>query len=467
MEPRNCDCHDDKPEIAAGPIARRDFFKLGVGGALSLALASRMTSSLFADDKKPAKGNEKYDKPPAQITPKAKSVILLWMDGGPSQMDTWDPKGGANGGSLKKVKTKIDGCEFTEPLAPLADVSDRMAVLRSMTSKEGNHQRARYYLHTGYPPTGTLKHPSTGAVVSLKRQNPNLDLPHFVSVNNPSFGAGFLGVSYGPFVIQDPGKPPDNVAYAAGIDAERFDRRMKLLEKADQAFAASRGGVMTEGKDAIYEKSVKLMRSPLLKAFDISEEGESVKQAYGIGDGVGGADKKGNAQRAGQRADKFGEGVLMARRLVEVGVPFVEVTLGGWDTHQDNFGRVSGLCGSLAPAFAALIKDLEDRHLLDSTLVLCMGEFGRTPRINPNDGRDHFPNCFSVAMAGGGVRGGQVIGATADDGMSVVKDPWAVPDLMATICTALGIDHTEWFQTPVGRPIQIANKGRVIEGLLG
>lgn len=466
MEPRNCDCHDDKPEIAQGPIARRDFFKLGVGGALSLALASRMTSSLFADDKKPAKGNEKYDKPPVQITPKAKSIILLWLDGGPSQIDTFDPKGGVNGGTLKKVKTRIDGCEFTEPFAPLAEVADRMTVLRSMTSKEGNHQRARYYLHTGYPPTGTLKHPSAGAMVALKKQNPNLDIPHFVSVNNPSFGAGFLGVSYGPFVVQDPSKPPDNVAYAAGIDAERFDRRLKLLEKADQAFAASRGGLMTEGKDAIYEKSVKMMRSPLLKAFDISEESETMKKSYGIGDGMGGAGRGGGA-KAGQRGDKFAEGVLMARRLVEVGVPFVEVTLGGWDTHDDGFNRITSLGNSLAPAMAALIKDLEDRNLLESTMVVCMGEFGRTPRIDDGrEGRGHFPNCFSVLAAGGGVKGGQVIGATADDGMSVVKSPWAVPDLMATLCTAIGIDHTEWFQTPVGRPIQIANKGRVIEGLL-
>ncbi|MEK7470168.1 MAG: DUF1501 domain-containing protein [Planctomycetota bacterium] len=466
MDPRNCDCDDQKPEIVTGPIHRRDFFKLGVGGALSLALASRMTSSLFADDKKPVKGNEKYDKPPTQVSPKAKSVILLWMDGGPSQMDTWDPKAGVNGGSLKRIKTKIDGCEFTEPMAPLAEVSDKLAIIRSMTSREGNHQRARYYLHTGYPPTGTLKHPSMGAVAALKKQNAELDLPHFVSVNNPSFGAGFLGVSYGPFVVQDPSRPPDNVAYAAGIDAERFDRRMKLLEKVDGAFAASRGGVMTEGKDAIYEKSVKMMRSPLLKAFDISEEGESVRKAYGIDDGQGIGSKNGGAAKQGQRGDKFGAGALMARRLVEVGVPFVECTLGGWDTHQDNFNRVAGLAGSLAPAYAALIKDLEDRHLLDSTLVLCMGEFGRTPRINGNDGRDHFPGCFSVAMAGGGVKGGQVIGATADDGMTVANNPWTVPDLIATVCTAMGIDHTEWFQTPVGRPIQISNKGKLIEGLL-
>ncbi|MCE9581964.1 MAG: DUF1501 domain-containing protein [Planctomycetes bacterium] len=206
-------------------------------------------------------------------------------------------------------------------------------------------------------------------------------------------------------------------------------------------------------------------RSPLLKAFDVSLESESVRKAYGIGDGQG-SGGKGGGQKGMQRADKFGEGVLMARRLVEVGVPFVEVTLGGWDTHQDNFNRVSGLGDSLAPAFAALIKDLEDRNLLESTLILCMGEFGRTPVINGNDGRDHFPGNFSIAMAGGGVKGGQVLGATTDDGMSVAKNPLTVPDLMATVCTSIGIDHTEWFQTPVGRPIQIANKGKLIEGLL-
>jgi hypothetical protein len=461
MEPRNCDCHDDKPELLPGPIDRRDFFKLGVGGALSLALASRMTSDLFGEEKK-----DKYAQPPRPVEAKAKSVILLWLDGGPSQIDTFDPKGGANGGTLKKIDTRISGCQFTEPCAPLAEVADRLAVIRSMTSKEGNHQRARYYVHTGYPPTGTLKHPSAGAIVSLKKQNDSLDIPHFVSIANPSFGAGFLGVSYGPFVVQDPNRPPDNVAYAQGIDADRFDRRLKLLEKVDQAFSASRGGVMTEGKDAIYEKSVKMMRSPLLKAFDISEESETMKKTYGIGDGQGTAGR-GGAQQGQRRGDNFASGCLMARRLVEVGVPFVEVTLGGWDTHDDNFNRVTGLCGSLAPAMAALIKDLEDRKLLDSTLVLCLGEFGRTPRLdNGREGRGHFPNAFSVLAAGGGVRGGQVIGQTSDDGTQVVKNPWTVPDLMATLCTAIGIDHTEWFQTPVGRPIQIANKGKLIEGLL-
>ncbi|NUN50831.1 MAG: DUF1501 domain-containing protein [Candidatus Brocadiae bacterium] len=462
MEPRNCDGHDNVPELAPGPIQRRDFFKLGIGGALSLALASRLTLEARAEEPSSGKGKGKDTQALPPLVPKAKSIVLLWMDGGMSQMDTFDPKQGANGGGLKKIGTKIPGVQFTEPLAPLADLSDRIAVIRSMTSREGNHQRARYLLHTGYPPTGTLKHPSTGAIVSLKKQNAELDIPHFVAVNNPSFGAGFLGVNYGPFVIQDPSRPPDNVAYAAGIDADRFDRRLKLVEKVDQGFTAARAGLMTDGKDSIYEKSVKLMRSPLLKAFDVNAEPEAVRKAYGIGDGMGGSGRQGNAARG----DKFAEGVLMARRLVEVGVPFVEVTLGGWDTHEDGETRVTSLANSMAPAFAALVRDLEDRNLLDSTLVLCMGEFGRTPRINARDGRDHFPGCFSVAMAGGGVKGGQAIGRTTDDGMSVAGTGIEVPDLMATICTAIGIDHTEWFQTPVGRPIQIANKGRLIEGLL-
>jgi hypothetical protein len=318
--------------------------------------------------------------------------------------------------------------------------------VRGMSSKEGNHQRAQYLMHTGYAPNPTITHPSLGGWVSEEMGDPKFDLPSFVSISGPSLSAGFLGVQNGPFVVQTPGQPVQNIAYAQNVNVGRFDARQQALAMLEDDFAKQTGDIKVTGRDSVYEKAVRLMKSPRLKAFDLAEEPDAVKAAYGD--------------------SNFGRGCLMARRLVESGVKFVEVVLDGWDTHQDNFNRVTKQLNAVDPAMATLIKELDQRHLLDSTLVIWMGEFGRTPKINGNEGRDHFPGAWSAVLAGGGVRGGQVYGQTDETGTRVVDKQVIVPDLFATISTALGMNPAKSFMTPVGRPIAITEKGKPVADLL-
>ncbi len=411
---------------------RRGFMKVGVGGLLSLLMAQWLDPRIAQ-----AQGS----------APKAKACILLWMNGGPSHLDTFDPKpGAATGGPFKAIKTRAPGIEICEHLPHLAEQAHHLSIIRGMTSREGNHQRAQYLLHTGYAPTGSVTHPSLGAWVSEELGDPNFDLPNFVSISGPSIGAAFLGVQHGPFVVQNPTQPPQNIAYPRDVSEGRFGLRRSALEMMESQFAAETGDIKVKGREAVYAKAVRMMKSPRLKAFDLESEPEAVKAAYGD--------------------TNFGRGCLMARRLVESGVKFVEVVLDGWDTHQDNFGRVSKLAGTFDPAMAALIKDLDDRKLLDSTLILWMGEFGRTPRINGNEGRDHYPAAWNAVLAGGGARGGYVHGQTDAEGAKVVDKPVIVPDFFATVATLLGMNPAKSFMTPVGRPIAITEKGKPVQELI-
>ncbi|MCW3095926.1 MAG: hypothetical protein JWL77_1544 [Chthonomonadaceae bacterium] len=429
-------CPGPVDSFATPTLDRRGFVKVGLGGMLSLMMAQWL-------DPRVAHAAQQAGAPPK----KAKACILLWMNGGPSHLDTWDPKpGSTNGGPLKSIKTRSNGVEINEHMPQIADVADRLAIVRGMTSKEGNHQRAQYLMHTGYSPNPTITHPSLGGWVSEELGDPNFDLPSFVSISGPSLSAGFLGVQYGPLVIQQPGQPPANVAYAPGVNMSRFDMRQNALGMLENEFAAETGDSKVKGRDAVYGKAVRMMRSPRLKAFDIADEPEAVKAAYGD--------------------TNFGRGCLMARRLVESGVKFVEVVLDGWDTHNDNFNRVTKQMNTYDPAMATLIKELEARNLLDSTLIIWMGEFGRTPKINANEGRDHFPGAWSAVMAGGGVRGGQAYGQTDADGTKVVDKQVIVPDFFATISTCLGMNPSKSFMTPVGRPIAITEKGAPVKDLL-
>jgi uncharacterized protein (DUF1501 family) len=373
-------------------------------------------------------------------TPKAKAMILLWMNGGPSHLDTWDPKPGhLNGGPTKAIRTSQPGLMVSEHMPHLAQIASKLTVIRSMSSKEGNHQRAQYLMHTGYAPTPTVVHPSLGGWVSKKLGAPQNGLPAFVSLGGPSFGAGFLGVSNGPFVVQKAGATPDNVTPATAGD--RFARRQVLLAQAEQRFAQQSGSPMVDDRRAVYARAVSLMGSRDLGAFDVDSEPESVKKDYGDTD--------------------FGRGCIVARRLVSSGVRFVEVVQDGWDTHQNNFERTKNQLGIVDPAAAALIKDLDQRGLLASTLVLWLGDFGRTPRINGNDGRDHYPQAWSCALAGGGTKPG-VIGATDAGGEHVAGTAYGVPDLLATCATLLGLDPHEEAMSPVGRPIAITDGGQPI-----
>ncbi len=380
---------------------------------------------------------------------KHKSCILLWMDGGPSHKDTFDLKPDSKGaGDFKPIPTSVPGVQISEHLPKLAKQMHHGVVVRSMSTPEGAHPRAKYNLHTGYREgQGGLVYPSIGAIVSSEVGDPSSPVPHFVSIGNRSFGSGFLGPKHQPLIVTDPTKGVEDLKSLVG--EKQFANRMGLLEQMEKAFYHEyRADAATDHKTT-YERAVRLMHSKEAKAFDLSLEPAASKAKYGSG--------------------KFAEGVLMARRLVEVGVPFVEVTLGGWDTHQDNFNRVKTLSAQADTPMAALIADLKDRGMLDSTLVVWMGEFGRTPHINARGakpGRDHYPRAWSLAMFGGGVKGGRVVGKTDKEGAAVEEQKVGTQDFLGTVCELLGIDHTKKNETPGGRPIQIVDKAKPFTKLI-
>ena len=412
---------------------RRSFWKASRAGLLGLLLSRYTMPSLARAATLP--------------TAKAKACILLWMNGGPSHIDTFDPKPGTpSGGSFKAIKTRAAGVQIAEHLPRIASVADRIAFVRSMSSREGNHARAQFLLHTGYAPNPTVQHPSFGAWASRELGDPSADLPAFVSIGGPSLGPGFLGVQHGPFIVMKAGDMPQNLTLSPGVDDARFERRRAALDAMEQRFAGETGDAKVEGRRAVYAKAERLMKSPRAKVFDLSTEPDAAKKAYGDTD--------------------FGRGCLLARRLVETGTRFVEVVLDGWDTHKDNFGRVKKLSTTLDDAMGGLLADLAERKLLASTLVVCMGDFGRSPKINGNDGRDHHPQAWSALLAGGGVRGGIAHGATDAAGEKVLGTPTSVPDLLATIASLLGMDPQKSVVTPSGRPIALTDNGTPIRALL-
>lgn len=411
-----------------GAIRRRDFLR-----AVSLAGAAAGTLS-FTDLMTVKAGD---------LRKRGMTCILLWMQGGPSQFETFSPKPGhENGGETKAIPTSVAGIEISENLPNVAKAMQDICLIRSMNSKEGSHPRATYLMHTGYLPTASVKYPSLGSIVAKELGDPAFDLPSFVRVGQArsNDGGGLLGVEYDPFAISAPGRLPDNTAIAGGED--RFQRRLGLLGKLEVDFAEAGGKQEVEDHKKLYEKTAKMILSPKMEAFDLSRESQKTKSAYGSG--------------------QFASGCLLARRLVEAGVTFVEVGAGNWDTHQDNFKRSKDLCGQIDQPFAALLADLKDRGLLESTLVIWMGEFGRTPRINPNSGRDHYPRAFNVALAGGGVKGGQVIGKTDSGGASVSDRPVGVSDLFRTVCQSLKIDAKKENMSSIGRPIKIVDSGEAV-----
>ncbi len=414
---------------------RRSFLQLGLGGAFSLWAAPRLAFGRSAGK--------------AAAASKARACIVLWLNGGPSHVDTFDPKPGA---PTKPIATRAPAIMLAEHLPQLADLAPHLCILRGMTSKEGNHDRARHLLHTGYIPNPTVAHPSLGGWVSEELGDARSELPTFVSVSGPSARAGFLGVEHDPFVVLSPGEPPADTGYAHDVDMVRFLRRKAALDTLEADFAAQTSDPKVGQRRAVYSKAVRMMYAPRLKAFDLADEPDAIRAAYG-------------ASTMGAGGD-FGRGCLLARRLVEAGVPFVEVTLDGWDTHQDNFGRTRKLMQTLDPAMSTLLRDLDERKLLSSTLVVCMGEFGRTPRVNENEGRDHYPKAWSAVVAGGGIRGGIVHGATDGDGANVVAQPTAVPDLFATLAGQLGIDPDKTLPTPLGRPLAVTDNGKPIHEIL-
>ncbi|MCS6978081.1 MAG: DUF1501 domain-containing protein [Gemmatales bacterium] len=389
-----------------------------------------------------------------EMRKQGKACILLFMPGGPSQFETFDPKPGTEtGGPTQAIDTAVPGIRIAEHWPRVAEQMKELAIIRSMTNREGNHQRAQYELHTGYALSGSIKYPSLGAIVASELADPGFDLPHYVHIGgrDPA-GSGFLGMTFAPFTVMDPNRMPANVELPRGTDPKRFTRRLQLMEKLERDFAEAGAEAKVADHKAVYETASQMVLSPRIKAFDLSQEKDALRDRYG--------------------RTPFGQGCLLARRLVETGVTFVEVQtsggmgVGNWDTHDNNFERHKTLAGITDPAFAALIADLKDRGMLERTLVIWMGEFGRTPNINGRNGRDHYPRAFSVVLAGCGIRGGMVYGQTDPLGRAVVENPVTVRDLFSTICHALGINPAKENMSSVGRPIKIVDGGTPIKALL-
>ena len=376
-----------------------------------------------------------------------KSCVMLWMGGGPSSMDIWDLKPGTdNGGPFKAISTSGD-MQICEHMPLMAKQMHHMSIVRSMSTREADHNRGRYYMHTGYVPDANVDYPSYGAVMSheLMAQRSGLEIPPFVSVGGASEGPGFLGMAWAPFNVSSTGRIRN---MEAKLEGERLAQRRFALETIENSFIAQKRGTVLEDHRKVLGKTFDLLTSAQMEAFNVEKEPEAEKEKYG---------KNG-----------FGQGCLLARRLVEAGVPFVEVDLGGWDNHQRIFQTLENdRLPTLDKAMSALVDDLSQRGLLEDTAIVWMGEFARTPRINAEGGRDHWARAWSVVVGGAGIQGGKAVGATNEDGTQVVTEPYSSEDLMASVCHGLGISLETTFTSRNGRPMKIANSGKIIKDLFG
>jgi uncharacterized protein (DUF1501 family) len=417
-------------------VSRRDFLRvgslglagLGLGDYLRLAAAGGVTDA------------------------KAKSAIVVFLAGGPTQIDTFDMKPDAPAefrGEFAPIDTNVPGIRVCEHLPRLAMCADKYAVLR-VSHTQAAHELATRYLSTGNRPVPSLVYPGYGAVVS-KELAGDRELPHFVAIPQTAQSAGYLGVRYAPLATQStpkPGIPFDvrGIALGDGLTVDAFERSDRLRASLDTALAeASEFSKLAEGLDRFAEQAHDIIASPKAReAFDVSREPASVGERFGEG--------------------KFGMSCLLAARLIEAGVRFTTVTYGGWDTHGNNFSQCKdGLLPELDRGLAGLFTTLDERGLLDSTVVLVTGEFGRTPKINDRSGRDHWPRSMFMLMAGGGVRGGQVLGESDEKGLGPVGDPHTPDHVAATFYHALGIDYRQEYHTSTGRPVMLVREGKVIE----
>ncbi|MFM7076581.1 MAG: DUF1501 domain-containing protein, partial [Planctomycetaceae bacterium] len=380
------------PLFTVDGMSRRHLMSHLAGAAALAGPATAFTNSILANA--------------ADLKKRHKAAILLWMGGGPSTMDIWDLKPGAStGGPFRPISTSADGIQISEHMPLMAKQMHHMALVRSMSTREADHMRGRYYMHTGYVPNPNVEHPSYGAVIAheLADTVPDLEIPPFVSVGGGSVGPGFLGMTWAPFVVDSNGNVRN---LDMGIDPSRLSQRLEMLDAIEGKFIGEKRGPSAEDHAKVLDKTIKILRSEQMEAFKVSKEPSDVQERYGN--------------------TGFGRGCLMARRLVEQGVPFVEVDLGGWDNHADIFRTLSdNKLPELDKAMSALIEDLSERGMLDDTAVVWMGEFSRTPNINGNGGRDHWARSWSVAVGGAGFKRGVVVGETSSDGKEVVTEPYA------------------------------------------
>ncbi len=427
---------------ACGAVGRRDFLKqlcVGAGAAATVQLGWR--DLLIAQA--------------AELRKQQRSMILLWMDGGPSQFESFNPKPGSeNQGPSKTIATRLPGVEFSEFWPKVANVADKISFIRSMRSGEADHFRAIKLVRSGYPINPTIAYPTWGSVIARERYDAAFELPAFVRVGKPriktrDINSGVLGAKYESFKIETPGELPEDVVPRISTDV--LHRRLALTDALDAEFARTEAEVVKEKKD-VYDRTSRFVTSARLNVFNLDQEPEALRDAYG--------------------RTIFGQGCLLARRLVESGVSFVEVFShgekndAGWDTHGNGFRDTPNLCAEADAGFSALVTDLEQRGMLENTLVVWMGEFGRTPKIKPDGGRDHYAKGWVTALAGGGVQPGRVIGATDKDGLDVTDRPVSVPDLYNTFCHSLGVDPHDEYTTAENQPLKLVDEGgKVVEEL--
>lgn len=420
------------PLLKLDPASRREFMLRTAKAALGVSVLSGLDNELYAAS----------EAPPAGVGGKAKAVIYLYMAGGMSHIDTFDPKTGPTKGYKDPISTNTDGIQLGGYLPKLAKHTDKMTIVRSMTTKTGVHEDGTYVMHTGYDPRGTIVHPTLGTWAQHFKGRSHKTLPSSVVIGSGSANAGFFPPALAPVPISSPESGLQNAN--SSISKTAFTKRMSLMNEFDTAFREKFKSADVKAYTEFYDETMNLLTSADLDAFDLSKEDSATREMYGRG---------------------FGQGCLLARRLVQAGVRFVEVRFGGWDMHNyidegmDRTGTV------MDNAFAALLSDLDRLGMLDSTLVVLGSEFGRTPNINENSGRDHYPKVYSTVFAGGGVKKGFVYGASDKDGREVADKQVTVQDFIATIGCAMGLPVSQVVMSPSGRPFTVGDRGKVATGI--
>jgi hypothetical protein len=434
---------------------RRDFLKIGAAGLMGLSLPDLLRLEARAAQKKDA---------PKKT---ANAVIMVWLAGGPATIDMWDLKPDAPEGirgSFKPIATKADGVSISEHLPKMAAVADKVTIVRSLAHTIPSHGPATIFMTTGNKPTPALHYPALGSLAT-KLLRAEKGVPPYVSFGEIRGGtggtAGYLGTAYNPFIIEGAGTGKGKgqtagnlrvrgITLPTGFTLEELEDRDNLLKDLDQTFRKTdRNADLVDGLDAFHKQALDILRSDTTKkAFNLALEKDEVRERYG--------------------KTPFGQGALAARRLVEAGVRFVTITLGGWDTHGKNFDALkTRLLPNLDTTLSALVGDLADRGMLDKTIVYCCGEFGRTPKVNKNNGRDHWARSMAVVLAGGGFKKGYAHGTTDANGMAPATEPCTPDDVSATMFRCLGIDPHLELSTSTGRPIQLFREGKVVEKLIG
>jgi hypothetical protein len=416
-----------------GEFSRREFLRDAsrrfLGVSLAPMLGGTLASRAFAEQSSPSRSGA------------ATNVIFLNMAGGMSHLDTFDLKPGQEvQGPVKGIPTTADGLQIASYLPRTAEIMREVCTIHSMQSKQGDHDQASYLLHKGYAQLGTIVHPAVGSWVNRLKGTENATLPGYIAVNSPAnmIGAGWMGAKFAPAVVTNPEKGLEGTSRHPSVSEEDFERRLSLADTVNKRFHRENPSPNSKNFGTLFDEAVRVMKSEDLAAFDLTKESPVLRNRYG--------------------RDAFGQGCLLARRLVEHGVRFIEVTLDGWDTHYDNFTAVQARCQPLDSAYSSLITDLKERGLLNSTLVVLSSEFGRTPEIQKEhrNGRSHHPGAFTSLVAGGGVKGGLVYGKTDEHARAVIENPVTFHDLNSTIAYSLGLDHTEVINSPSNRPFRMA-----------